>query len=114
MSDLVFRTTSTGRSVVDAVVEAAKIHGFGRIAAEDPVSGALSYKRLLVGAAVLGAKLMPLAPEGKAVGVMLPDANGAAATLLGLMSAGRVPAMVNFTASTKCPCWDQASLIMSA
>ena len=57
---------------------------------------------------------MPLAPEGKAVGMMLPDANGAAVTLLGLMSAGRVPAMINFTASTKCPCWDQASLIMSA
>jgi acyl-[acyl-carrier-protein]-phospholipid O-acyltransferase/long-chain-fatty-acid--[acyl-carrier-protein] ligase len=41
---------------------------------------------------------MPLAPEGKAVGVMLPTANGAAVTLLGLMSAGRVPAMINFTA----------------
>jgi acyl-[acyl-carrier-protein]-phospholipid O-acyltransferase / long-chain-fatty-acid--[acyl-carrier-protein] ligase len=98
MSDLVFLTTSTGRTVHGAVVEAAKIHGFGRIAVEDPVSGALSYKRLLAGAAVLGAKLMPLAPEGKAVGVMLPTANGAAVTLLGLMSAGRVPAMINFTA----------------
>ena len=39
-----------------------------------------------------------LAAEGKAVGVMLPNANGAAATLLGMMSAGRVPAMINFTA----------------
>ena len=29
---------------------------------------------------------------------MLPNANGAAATLLGMMSAGRVPAMINFTA----------------
>jgi len=27
---------------------------------------------------------------------MLPNANGAAATLLGMMSAGRVPAMINF------------------
>jgi len=41
---------------------------------------------------------MPLAPEGRAVGVMLPNANGAVVTLLGLMSAGRVPAMINFTA----------------
>ncbi|WP_406647975.1 AMP-binding protein [Rhizobium acaciae] len=31
-------------------------------------------------------------------GVMLPNANGAAATLLGVMSAGKVPAMLNFTA----------------
>jgi acyl-[acyl-carrier-protein]-phospholipid O-acyltransferase / long-chain-fatty-acid--[acyl-carrier-protein] ligase len=80
------------------VLQAADTHGRGRIAIEDPVSGALSYKRLLVGAAVLGAKLMPLAPEGRAIGVMLPNANGAVVTILGLMSAGRVPAMINFTA----------------
>ena len=98
MSDLVFRTTSTDRTVVEAVIEAAKIHGLGRIAVEDPVTGALSYRKLLAGAHVLGRKLMPLAGEGKAVGLMLPNANGAAVTLLGLMSAGRVPAMINFTA----------------
>src|SRR5262249_57289806 len=67
-------------------------------AIEDPVTGTLSYKRLLVGAAVLGAKLMPIAPEGRAIGVMLPNANGAVVTILGLMTAGRVPAMINFTA----------------
>src|SRR5690606_28953847 len=38
------------------------------------------------------------APEGKPIGVMLPNANGAAVTLIALMSAGRVPAMINFTA----------------
>jgi acyl-[acyl-carrier-protein]-phospholipid O-acyltransferase / long-chain-fatty-acid--[acyl-carrier-protein] ligase len=98
MSDLVFRTTSTDRTVVEAVIEAANIHGTGRTAVEDPVTGALPYKRLLIGAAVLGRKLIPLAAEGKAIGVMLPNANGAAVTIVGLMSAGRVPAMINFTA----------------
>jgi acyl-[acyl-carrier-protein]-phospholipid O-acyltransferase/long-chain-fatty-acid--[acyl-carrier-protein] ligase len=98
MSDLVFRTTSTDRTVFDAVVEAANVHGMKRVAVEDPITGALSYKRLLLGAAVLGRKLMPLASEGKALGVMLPNANGAVVTILGVMSAGRVPAMINFTA----------------
>ena len=46
---------------------------------------------------ILGAKLMPLAPEGRAIGVMLPTSNGAAVTTLALMSGGRVPAMINFT-----------------
>ena len=41
---------------------------------------------------------MPLAPEGRALGVMLPTSNGAVVTLLAVMSAGRVPAMINFTA----------------
>ena len=46
---------------------------------------------------ILGAKLMPLAPEGRPIGVMLPTSNGAAVTSLALMSGGRVPAMINFT-----------------
>ena len=41
---------------------------------------------------------MPLALEGRALGVMLPTSNGAVVTLLAVMSAGRVPAMINFTA----------------
>jgi len=98
MSDLVFRTTSTDRTVLEAVIEAAEVHGWKRIAVEDPVTGSLTYKRLLLGAAVLGKKLQPLASEGKALGVMLPNANGAVVTILGVMSAGRVPAMINFTA----------------
>ncbi len=98
MSNLVFRTTSTDRTVVEALIEAAHKHGMNWTATEDPVTGVFSYKRLLTAAAVLGAKLMPLAPEGKPIGVMLPNANGAVVTLFGLMSAGRVPAMINFTA----------------
>ena len=98
MSDLIFKTTDIDRSVFDAVAEATKLNGKGRVAVEDPIMGTLAYKRLLIGAEVLGRKLMPLAAKGEAVGVMLPNANGAAVTLLGLMSAARVPAMINFTA----------------
>src|SRR5262249_22086143 len=49
------------------------------------------------GIAVLGRKLMAFAEPGEAVGVMLPNANGAAVTILALMSAGRIPAMINFS-----------------
>ena len=98
MSDLIFRTTPIDRSVFDAVAEAAAIHGWSRVAVEDPLTGALTYRRLMIGAHVLGRKLMPMAEKGEAIGVMLPNANGAAVTLLGLFSAARVPAMINFTA----------------
>src|SRR5262249_50455974 len=97
-SDLVFRTTSTDRSVIEAVIQAAELHGPNHKMVEDPVSGSLTYKRLLTGAHVLGCKLTPLAPVGQPIGVMLPSANAAVVTILGLMSAGRVPAMINFTA----------------
>jgi acyl-[acyl-carrier-protein]-phospholipid O-acyltransferase/long-chain-fatty-acid--[acyl-carrier-protein] ligase len=98
MSDLVFRTTSTDRTVIEAIIAAAHLHGPNRVAVEDPLTGAMTYKRLLIAASVLGGKLMPLAPEGRPVGVMLPNANGAVATILALLTAGRVPAMINFTA----------------
>jgi acyl-[acyl-carrier-protein]-phospholipid O-acyltransferase/long-chain-fatty-acid--[acyl-carrier-protein] ligase len=98
MSDLIYRTTSTDRTIVEAVIEAAADNGRNRVAVEDPVAGVLTYKRLLVGAAVLGRKLMRLGRTGDAIGVMLPNANGAAVTILAAMSAGRVPAMINFTA----------------
>ncbi|HXQ84754.1 MAG TPA: acyl-[ACP]--phospholipid O-acyltransferase [Xanthobacteraceae bacterium] len=98
MSDMIFSTTSTDHTVVDALIEAAKVHGPDWLAIEDPVSGQLTYKRLLMAAAILGKKLMPLALEGRALGVMLPTSNGAVVTMLAVMTAGRVPAMINFTA----------------
>jgi acyl-[acyl-carrier-protein]-phospholipid O-acyltransferase/long-chain-fatty-acid--[acyl-carrier-protein] ligase len=98
MSDLVFRTTSIDRTVFEAVVESAGRHGRRHVVLEDPVTGTLTARKLLVGACALGGKLTAFAPEGGMVGVMLPNSNGAAVTILGLMSAGRVPAMINFSA----------------
>ena len=101
MADAAFATAETNRTIVEAVLSAARQHGFKRTAVEDPVSGKLTYGRLALGVHVLGAKIMGLAPEGRAIGVMLPNANGAAVTILAVMSAGRVPAMINFTAGAK-------------
>jgi acyl-[acyl-carrier-protein]-phospholipid O-acyltransferase / long-chain-fatty-acid--[acyl-carrier-protein] ligase len=98
MSDLTYRSTPTDRTVVDDLIEAAKVHGLDWPAIEDPVSGRLAYRRLLQAIAILGAKLMPLALEGRALGVMLPTSNGAVVTVFAVMSAGRVPAMINFSA----------------
>jgi acyl-[acyl-carrier-protein]-phospholipid O-acyltransferase / long-chain-fatty-acid--[acyl-carrier-protein] ligase len=97
MSDLIFRTTSTDRTIIEAVIAAAAAHGQTHVAVEDPIGGALTYQRLLLGAAILGRKLMPLAAAGEAVGVMMPNASGTVVAILALMSAGRVPAMINFT-----------------
>ena len=98
MSDMMFRTTNTNRTVLEAVIEAAHVHGGKWQIAEDPTSGQLTYKRLLQATRILGDKLMPLAGEGRAIGVMLPTSNGATVTVLALMSGGRVPAMINFSA----------------
>ena len=98
MSEMVFRTTSTDRTVFQAVVDAALEHGPKHVVLEDPVSGPMTYKRALIGARVLGEKFGPLVPRGGTVGLMLPTSIGCTVSLFGLMSAGRVVAMVNFSA----------------
>ena len=97
MSDLIYRTTPTDRTVVEELIEAAKLHGPNWLAIEDPVSGQLTYKRLLMAVSILGRKLMPLTGEGRALGVMLPTSNAGVVTMLAVASAGRVPAMINFS-----------------
>jgi acyl-[acyl-carrier-protein]-phospholipid O-acyltransferase/long-chain-fatty-acid--[acyl-carrier-protein] ligase len=69
-----------------------------RIALEDPVTGQLTYKRLLTAVRLFAPLIEPMAPLGGAVGVMLPSSNAAAVSILATVSAGRVPAMINFTA----------------
>ncbi len=98
MSDLVFRTSPIDRTLHRALVEAARVHGPGRIALEDPIAGTLTYRRLLIGAHALGRRLMQKSELGEAIGVMLPNSNAAAVTFFAVVGAGRVAAMVNFTA----------------
>ncbi|CAN7647703.1 acyl-[ACP]--phospholipid O-acyltransferase [Rhizobium sp. LjRoot254] len=98
MSDLMFKTSNTNSTVIERVIESAKDRGMRKLAVEDPVTGKLTYGKLLTGSAVLAAQFKARFPDDETLGVMLPNANGAAATLFGVMSAGKVPAMLNFTA----------------
>jgi acyl-[acyl-carrier-protein]-phospholipid O-acyltransferase/long-chain-fatty-acid--[acyl-carrier-protein] ligase len=98
MSDLIFRTAKKDETIFEAVVRAADKHGFSRIALEDPLTGALTYQKILIGARVLGEKIAKIGEAGDCVGVMLPNANAAGVAFLAVASAGRVPAMINFTA----------------
>jgi Acyl-CoA synthetases (AMP-forming)/AMP-acid ligases II len=100
MSDLVFRTANIDRTIYQAVADAAKENGKGRTILEDPISGTMSYRKLLVAASLIGNNIMRRTKTGEAIGILLPGANGTAATMLGVMSAGRVAAMLNFTAGT--------------
>ncbi|MBN9244447.1 MAG: AMP-binding protein [Mesorhizobium sp.] len=88
------------RGLFLAMRDAADRVGPSHPIVEDVVSGALSYRRLFTGARVLGARFEKATAPGEAVGVLLPNANGLVLSLLGLWSAGRVAAMVNYTAGS--------------
>ncbi len=58
----------------------------------------LSVTRFRIGVALLARKIAALTRPGETVGLMLPNANGTAVAFMAVQSAGRVAAMLNFTA----------------
>lgn len=86
------------RGLFAAVRDAALRFGPSKPIIEDIVAGALSYRRMLIGARVLGRRFAAITEPGEAVGVVLPNTNGVVLTLLGLASGERVAAMMNYTA----------------
>jgi acyl-[acyl-carrier-protein]-phospholipid O-acyltransferase / long-chain-fatty-acid--[acyl-carrier-protein] ligase len=95
------KTANLDQTLFSALVEAKTMRDTGKPAIEDALGTKLSYKKLILGAQVLGRKLAPLAPEGASVGVLLPNSAGVAVTFFALQSIGRVPAMLNFTAGAQ-------------
>jgi acyl-[acyl-carrier-protein]-phospholipid O-acyltransferase / long-chain-fatty-acid--[acyl-carrier-protein] ligase len=99
MTDTAVLTTPIDQTLFEALVLARDTRDTGKPAIEDPLGSKLSYKKLIVGAQVLGAKIAPiLPPVGSSVGVLLPNSAGVAVTFFALQTIGRVPAMLNFTA----------------
>ena len=98
MSDLVFATTSYQRTLFEAFEDGARERKSGRVILEDPVAGTLKQRRFRLGVALLARKIVARTTPDETVGLMLPNANGAAAAFMAVQAAGRVVAMLNFTA----------------
>ncbi|TPI41690.1 AMP-binding protein [Mesorhizobium sp. B3-1-9] len=90
--------TNLDRGLFLAMRDAADRVGPSHPIIEDVISGSLSYRKLFIGARVLGRHFEVVTAPGEAVGVLLPNANGVVLTFVGLISAGRVAAMINYTA----------------
>lgn len=100
MVDTAMETARIDQTLFSALGEAMRLRDSGKHAVEDPIGGKLSYRKLILGAQVLGGVLDRRIPNEDVVGVMLPNANGVAVTFFALQSIGRVAAMINFTAGS--------------
>jgi acyl-[acyl-carrier-protein]-phospholipid O-acyltransferase/long-chain-fatty-acid--[acyl-carrier-protein] ligase len=98
MSEMIFATSNTRRTLFEALLDARKIHGGKAPVVEDIKREPLSYNRLVTGSLALGRPLARVAAQGEAVGVLLPNVAGVAVTFFALQAFGRVPAMLNYTA----------------
>ena len=98
MVDSAVMSAPIDQTLFEALTLAKNTRDTGKPVIEDPLGTKLSYRKLILGAQVLGRKLERYAAEGRAIGVMLPNSAGVAVTFFALQTIGRVPAMLNFTA----------------
>ena len=73
------------RGLFLAMRDAADRVGASHPIIEDVISGALSYRKLFIGARVLGRRFEAVTAPGEAVGLLLPNANGVVLSLVGLL-----------------------------
>jgi acyl-[acyl-carrier-protein]-phospholipid O-acyltransferase/long-chain-fatty-acid--[acyl-carrier-protein] ligase len=86
-------------TIPDAVVATAKFRPKHPVL--EDVAEIVSFRRLLVGAALLGGRITSRIPAGQSrVGVLLPNVNATPVTLLGLWINGKVPALLNYSTGT--------------
>ena len=98
MIDAMVLNTMMNQTLFEGLASAYRNRDAGRPAVTDPLTGGLSYRRLILGAQVLSRKLETMTSLGENVGVLLPNSNGVAVTFFALQTIGRVPAMLNFSA----------------
>ncbi|MDP3523685.1 MAG: AMP-binding protein, partial [Hoeflea sp.] len=95
-----FASNDLDRGLFLAFRDAADRYGKAGPVLEDALGGKLSYTKLLIGARALGMRFAKMSEPGEALGVLLPNANGVIVTFLAIQSAGRVAAMLNYTAGS--------------
>lgn len=98
MSDLVFATSGKTGTIFSALVKAGQDYGMNHDAIEDPMQGLMSYGRMLTAVRALAKPLKQYLRHETNIGFMLPNSNAAAVAFFALQSAGKVPAMMNFSA----------------
>ena len=93
-------TAPIDRTLWTALVDAAARNGGGTPILEDIARAPLTYRKLVLGATVLGRRLAG-ETTARQIGLMLPNANAAVAAFMGLQAFGRVPAMLNYSAGAE-------------
>lgn len=95
-----FDSTNLKVTLFETLVAAARLYGPSREVLEDALGSKLTYRRLLIGARALGARVAADSKPGAAVGLLLPNSTGIVVALFSILSGGRVAALMNYTAGT--------------
>lgn len=89
------------RNLFEAFLEASQTHGAKKKILTDGDGRELSYSDISRAAFALSRPIRKMSEPKEAIGILLPTGAGAVVALLAVHAAGRVPAMLNFTAGIK-------------
>lgn len=97
MTEAAWAGQSIDRTLFAALLVARRRHGRGLRILQDAERASYSYRRLLLGACILGRALAARTSPGDTVGLLLPNAAATAIAFLALHAHARVPAPLNVT-----------------
>jgi len=98
MSDLIFATSGKDGSLFEELSRAGTAYGLRHQAIEDPLRGAMNYGLMLTAVRLLARLFVKYSKGQKNIGLLLPNSNMAAVSFYALQSAGKVAALLNFSA----------------
>ena len=101
MVELMFSTTPLNKTIPEAIDEAGKNYGWRLPMLSGHDRMPFSYRKLKTAAHVFAPFITELAPKDKCIPVMMPTVPAGAVALFGVLSAGKTPAMLNFTAGRR-------------
>jgi len=89
------------RNLFQAFLDACKTHGLKKKIVTDGDGRVFTYGEILRSAFALSAPLKKITTSDENIGILLPTGAGAVIALLSVHAAGRIPAMLNFSAGIK-------------
>ena len=96
-----FRTEMEfGPATVPAAIAETAAAEPGKVILEDATLTELTYRKLFIGAELMGERLAAPCATTPRVGVLLPNINATPVVLLALWQLGKVPAILNFSTGT--------------
>ncbi|NTU76664.1 MAG: AMP-binding protein, partial [Alphaproteobacteria bacterium] len=98
MAEMIFATANSDQSLYEAILDASSINGRSTKILEDVERKPRSYGDLTTSSRILGRLFEQRSAPGERVGLLMDNGVGVTLMLLGLFAAGRIPAMLNFTA----------------
>ncbi|MDP1557995.1 MAG: acyl-[ACP]--phospholipid O-acyltransferase [Nitrosomonas sp.] len=101
MTNMMFQSNNLQQTLFQSVLEAKNIHGGDHIIVEDIERKPLSYDQFILRCFILGEALRKATRKQENVGIFLPNMVNTLICFFGLQVFGRIPAMLNYTASEK-------------